>query len=279
MSSRHALALAAVLVPAAVLGAAPPADRTGCADHPLFTRMDKAIIASCQDKAFDALKVRVGEGRKAEERTVEGRFVQVVYRWERAPGFPPSRTAVLRNYQNAARAIGGKVLHEGEGRTTLLIARGGSETWAEVSEYGGSVTLRVVERRAMAQEVEASADALAKDLAATGHAAVYGILFDTGSADLRPESGAALGEIARLLAAQPGLRLRMVGHTDAVGDLAANQRLSEARAAAALSALATMHGVDRARLSAHGVGPLCPVATNDSDEGRARNRRVELVPW
>ncbi len=164
-------------------------------------------------------------------------------------------------------------------RVAGSIARGGSETWAEVSEYGGSVTLRVVERRAMAQEVEASADALAKDLAATGHAAVYGILFDTGSADLRPESGAALGELARLLAAQPGLRLRLVGHTDAVGDLAANQRLSEARAAAALSALATMHGVDRARLSAHGVGPLCPVATNDSDEGRARNRRVELVPW
>lgn len=279
MSSRLALALVAFLAPAAALGAAPAADRAGCTDHPLFTRLDKALIASCQEKKFDAYKFRVGEGRKFEERAIEGRYVQVVYRWERAPGYPPSRTAVLRNYQGAAKAIGGRVLHDGEGRTTILVTRAGAETWAEVSEYGGAVTLRVVERKAMAQEVEANADALARDLEASGHAAVYGILFATGSAELEPESRAALGEIAKLLAAQPALRLRLVGHTDAVGDLAANQRLSEARAAAALAALAAAHGVERSRLSAHGVGPLCPVSTNATEEGRARNRRVELVPW
>ena len=131
----------------------------------------------------------------------------------------------------------------------------------------------------MAQDVVANADAFAKDLEAQGHAAVYGIHFDTGLTVLKPESAPALAEIAKLLAARPELKVRLVGHTDAVGALDGNMKLSQARAEAALAALTGQHGVAAARLSAHGAGPLAPVATNATDEGRARNRCVELVPW
>ena len=84
-------------------------------------------------------------------------------------------------------------------------------------------------------------------------------------------------EIAKLLAAEPALRVYVVGHTDGVGGLEANLKLSQARAEAVAEALVKTHGVAAARLRSFGNGPYAPVATNDSEAGRARNRRVELV--
>ena len=136
----------------------------------------------------------------------------------------------------------------------------------------------IVETRPMATGmVKISADALAKDINATGHVAVYDILFDTGSAVVKAESTAALGEIAKLLTAMPALNLHVVGHTDNVGALAQNLDLSRRRANAVVAALTTTHKIAPSRLRADGVGPLAPVANNDSDSGRAKNRRVELV--
>jgi outer membrane protein OmpA-like peptidoglycan-associated protein len=129
----------------------------------------------------------------------------------------------------------------------------------------------------MAQEVVADAAALKNDLGSSGHVAVYGIYFDTNRSEVKPESEPALAEIAKLLAQDPGLKLKVVGHTDMTGGLAANLELSEARAEAVIQALVARHGVAAARLEGHGVGPLAPVASNDTEEGRARNRRVELV--
>lgn len=276
MTARLALSLL-FLAPSLAL-AAPP-DAKGCADHPLFTRLPDHFIYRCSGAQFDAHKFRVGEGRKYREESIEGRLTQIIYNFDKAAGVPPSRLQVLRNYQEAAKAIGGEVLNEYDGRTTLKVAKDGAEYWAEASEYGHSVTLWVVERKAMVQDVVANADAFAKDITATGHVAVYGIYFDTAAAVLKPESAPALAEIAKLVAAQPDLKLRLVGHTDAVGALELNMKLSQARAEAAMAALTSQHGVPAARLTAHGVGPLAPVASNAVEEGRAKNRRVELVVW
>lgn len=125
--------------------------------------------------------------------------------------------------------------------------------------------------------ITVTAKALATDIKRTGHVAVYGILFDTGKSELKPESGSVLKEIGKLLQENPDLKLYVVGHTDNVGDLESNMTLSQDRAAAVVAALVSDHGVDVSRLTAHGVGPLAPVASNATDEGRARNRRVELV--
>lgn len=125
--------------------------------------------------------------------------------------------------------------------------------------------------------VKVPAEALKKDLFQFGHVAVYDILFDTAKADLKPESSAALKEITSLLARNPTLKLHVVGHTDNVGPLAQNLDLSRRRAQAVVAALSTTHKVAGARLHAEGAGPLAPVASNDHEAGRAKNRRVELV--
>ena len=130
---------------------------------------------------------------------------------------------------------------------------------------------------AMEQHIVADATAFANDIGSTGHAAVYGIFFDTGLADIKPESAQAIGEIAALLKADPSLRLFVVGHTDATGTIEGNLSLSQARAEAVLQALVRDHSIAASRLRAHGCGQFAPVASNDSEQGRAENRRVELV--
>ena len=125
--------------------------------------------------------------------------------------------------------------------------------------------------------VTVSADALGRDIERTGHAAVYGIYFDTGKADVKPESDATLKEIAKLLRQDPTLKLYVVGHTDNQGALAANMELSRRRADAVVKLLVTRYSVSAARLSPQGDGPTAPVSSNDSETGRAKNRRVELV--
>jgi outer membrane protein OmpA-like peptidoglycan-associated protein len=125
--------------------------------------------------------------------------------------------------------------------------------------------------------VTVDAKAMAEGIAAEGHMALYNIYFDTGKAELKPESQPSLAEIARLLQAQPELRLLVVGHTDNVGELDYNEDLSRRRAQAVVHALTMDHGIAQGRLVATGVGMYAPVATNRTEQGRSLNRRVELV--
>ncbi len=137
---------------------------------------------------------------------------------------------------------------------------------------------QVVEARPMATgqvSVLTAAD-LKKGIDSTGSVAIYGIQFDTAKADIKPESRPSLDEMAKLLAANPAMRVYIVGHTDNVGQLAANLDLSQRRAEAVAKALAGMK-IDPQRMVAKGVASLAPVAANTNDAGRARNRRVELV--
>ena len=191
----------------------------------------------------------------------------------------PSPLQIIRNYQNAATKIGGEVLYDNSLQTTLRIVKNGQETWIEVNPTGGGNTyyVRIVERQAMQQQVTANADVMQAGLAQNGHAEVPGILFDFNKADIKPESDAALQEVAKLLKANPGMRVWVVGHTDYVGTAEANVSLANARAAAVVKSLMQKYGIDGKRMSPFGVGPYAPVASNLSEEGRAKNRRVELV--
>jgi outer membrane protein OmpA-like peptidoglycan-associated protein len=121
------------------------------------------------------------------------------------------------------------------------------------------------------------ADAMAKSIASQGTVALYGIYFDTGKAELKPESGPTLDEIAKLLQTETGLKLYVVGHTDSVGGFDSNMDLSRKRAQAVAQELGDKYGIARSRLKSAGVGFLAPVASNDDEEGRALNRRVALV--
>lgn len=110
-----------------------------------------------------------------------------------------------------------------------------------------------------------------------GRIAVYGITFDFNAADLRPEAAPQIAELAAVLAANPALAVVIVGHTDSIGGFDYNLTLSQRRAYAVVEALAVAHGIDRARMTPAGAGMVSPVATNRTEEGRAQNRRVEIV--
>ena len=119
---------------------------------------------------------------------------------------------------------------------------------------------------------------MAKSMTTAGHIALYGILFDFNKAEIKKKSRATLEEVAKLLESEPNLALHVVGHTDNVGTFSFNMDLSKRRAEAVVSTLINDFGISSNRLTANGVASLAPVATNTTEEGRAKNRRVELVP-
>lgn len=138
--------------------------------------------------------------------------------------------------------------------------------------------VHLLEPKAREQKmVVVKADEMARSLESTGHVALYGIFFDTDKTDLKPESAPTLTEIAQLLKANPKLAVIVVGHTDNQGAYDYNIDLSRRRADAVVKSLATNHGADAKRLRAAGVGMVAPAASNESDAGRAKNRRVEIV--
>jgi OOP family OmpA-OmpF porin len=252
------------------------ADRAGCRDHPLFpTRMPEYRLADCRIQDFGVYQFR---GLKGAKIPVEGKFTFLTYAFTGARANEPSPLAILRNYENAIKKVGGTILQSMTNyRVNGKIIKDGQEVWVEVEKGNGMIWMRIVEKKAMEQFVEADAAAFGNDIKTTGHVAVYGIFFDTGKSVIKPESAQAIGEIAEFLKADPALKIHVVGHTDNVGAVDANIALSKARADAVLQALVRDQGIAAARLSAYGCGQFAPVASNDTEEGRAKNRRVELV--
>jgi outer membrane protein OmpA-like peptidoglycan-associated protein len=125
--------------------------------------------------------------------------------------------------------------------------------------------------------VTVKAEEMAKQISNTGSVALYGIYFDFNKADIKPESAPTLEQIAMLLKDQPKLKLLVVGHTDNVGMFSFNLDLSQRRANAVVNDLVTKYRIDTNRLTPFGVSFASPVASNSTEEGRAKNRRVELV--
>lgn len=274
MNKNLARALFAVSLGLASAAWAEP-DKKGCADPALFpVRMPGYFIADCKSAEFEAYDFRLPKGQKNRQ---EGKFAFITYSLER--GKPePSAVAILRNYENAFAGIGGKIAAtQANYWINGSVVLDGREVWTEVERGNGKIWIRIVEKAPMRQHVVADAAAMSNDLRATGHVAVYGIFFDTGKAAVKPESRAALDEVAKLLKADPNLRLWVVGHTDWVGKVDDNLRLAQARAEAVASELTVAYGIPAGRLRGYGVGPLAPVAGNDDEGGRAKNRRVELV--
>jgi len=249
-------------------------DVQGSKDHPLLTRMPDFYISGYEYKEFDSADFKDDKGEDIE---VEGHIYDIFYEikeGKKASG----KLQVLRNYENAIKKIGGSIIYEEEEEAWLKVEKTGKITWIYVdARTGGQYELLIVEKKVMEQEVTADAKSLAADINSTGHVSVYGIHFDFNKATVKPESELTLKEIAKLLKQNPGLSLYVVGHTDSVGKIDYNMQLSKERAEAVVQTLVEKYGVSQNRLDAHGVGPLVPVASNETEEGRALNRRVELV--
>jgi OmpA-OmpF porin, OOP family len=270
------VSMCAVLTLIAMGAAAAPPDQAGCTDHAMFpTRMSNYRILNCKVEDFGYYEFFT---TKPPKNRVEGKFTYICYTYTGPRTTEPSGLAVVRNYENAIKAIGGSIVQIVPDRyVNAKIVKGGQEVWVQAEKGNGVIWLRVVEKQAMEQQIVADAAAFGNDLKSTGHAAVYGIYFDTGKSTIKPESAQAIAEIAKLLGGDATLKIFVVGHTDNEGTVDGNIRLSQDRGAAVLQALVRDHGIAAARLRSYGCGSFAPVASNDTDEGRAKNRRVELV--
>ena len=140
------------------------------------------------------------------------------------------------------------------------------------------IQLDVVQTKLMEQRmIVPTSSEMSKSITESGKVSLYGILFDFNSAEIKSESEPTLVQIANLLRESPALKLLVAGHTDNVGSFEFNQDLSGRRAAAVVERLSKNFGIERSRLKSFGVSFAAPVASNQSEEGRAKNRRVELV--
>jgi OOP family OmpA-OmpF porin len=235
----------------------------------------------------------VGHDRaKSEPRmaSIEGKVTK--YTSIHKPG--TSALEILRNYEGALKKAGFTTLVAGKGEqlpgapvnadqsigTFRLDVSGKPAVYVYMIAGGDASmpdsTVTIVDVKAMEQKLEAGADSWFEELSKSGRVAVYGINFDTGKATITPGSADVLEEVRKLASGHPEMKLQIEGHTDNVGQPAANRKLSEDRANA-VKAWLVAKGVKAAQLTPAGLGDTKPVGDNRTEQGRTANRRVELV--
>ena len=270
----------ALLLPTLLLIASPVAlvaqdDSEGCKDSPSLTRMPGCVIADCSKSDFDAAELQTSLTKDPRKTHVEGKIEKIHYTCT-----AKSALQVRRNAEQALRAAGFQQDFTGYDVPEHYVTAHKGPQWVAVvaSEMTGdsSYVVTTVLTEAMKQEMTSDASAWAAEIDKSGHAAIYGIEFDIGKAKIRPESEKVLRDVLSLLQAQPDWKMRIEGHTDSTGTKTGNQALSQQRAAAVVAWLA-QNGVPRTQLTAAGMGDTKPIADNSTEQGRARNRRVELV--
>jgi OmpA-OmpF porin, OOP family len=248
-------------------------DIEGSKDHPLLTRLDNYYIDEYEEYEYESHEFY---DEQDNEYVIEGHKWVIGYTLKEGIE-SPGQLKVRKNYIDAVKKIGGTILYDRG--VCMKVDQEGKEVWIDlwVSSSGSDYRLTIVEKTVMEQEVVADPKALTDDLRNKGHVAVYGIYFDTDSATIKAESEPAIKAIAEMLKQNSSLKVYVVGHTDMTGALEHNMDLSKRRAESVMQELASKYGISSGRLKAMGAGPLCPVATNQNEEGRKLNRRVELV--
>jgi OOP family OmpA-OmpF porin len=255
-------------------------DADGCKEHPMFpNRMSNFVISECTNN-YDAVEFWINPDA-SKTVTKEGNKTFIRYDFNTESGKQnPSTLQILRNYEAAAKKIGAVTMYFNATQETAVfkIMKGGKEVaWVKVETLGddkaNAIMLSVVELEKMNQEIT-STDMMTA-LNTDGRIALY-INFATGKSDIQPESQPIIDQIVELLKSNPTLKISIEGHTDDVGIPASNKTLSENRAKAVRTALIAK-GTDQARLLSKGFGQDNPVSGNDTEEGRAKNRRVEIV--
>jgi len=250
-------------------------------DTPWFSGMPNFTIYDAEDTEFDGYNFFNGKNCT----TVEGRKFKRTYALKE-DAQKSSVTQIIRNYSNAIKSMGGTVIYEGmpqeaecaeNNGLNMVVGKAvkdGNEMWVEVVTLGGDdYYLTIILKELMKQDVTASNmfEALNRD----GHIALY-INFDTGKSIIRDESKPIIEQIVQMMKSNPDLKIGVEGHTDNVGKPESNKTLSEARAKSVVSAIIAQ-GIPADRLTPAGFGQDKPVADNNTEEGRAKNRRVELI--
>lgn len=276
-------------------------------DHALIKPYPGSVAARRDDEGFKEYKVVVGtsDSGKTDDEVlktiaVQGKLTRINYE---NPG-GRSYVEILANYRKGlsdagfeilfectdkdcglgyvssrwGRVTGTKCFSSSMGYLSARLRRDEGDVYVAISAIAARHEIDVLEAQPMETGlVTVTPEALRKGLDADGRVVLDGILFDHDKAVIKPESAPALAVVAKFLKDNPAMRVFIVGHTDTDGTLDYNLDLSRKRAAAVVEALTQEHGIAAGRLSAHGVGPLSPARTNQSEDGKVRNRRVEMV--
>ena len=243
-----------------------------------FTTFDGFYLTDyCKYAEFGSAEFLVENGARSIKK--EGVYREVWFRKKEDNNRTVSGLQILQNHVNAIKAVGGEIVKESDG-SVFKTTYNGKELWiyvnantnsSDLDNYGIiSIEVDVMKQEVSAQDIKGS-------IASQGKIALYGILFDTGKSDIKPESEKAISMVATYLQQNPGVNVYIVGHTDNVGDYAMNQKLSKSRGESVKNYLVSKYKISATRLTGDGVGPVCPVTTNDTEEGRKLNRRVEIV--
>ncbi|MCB0540789.1 MAG: OmpA family protein [Bacteroidetes bacterium] len=284
-------------------------DKEGSKDHPLIQRFKQSYIYDYEVTSFEPYSVVTGKSngtKLTSTQEVEGKVYRIFYSLPTDAG---SVYEIYTNYLNAFKNSGAEILfscknlsdcgryfwdylgkldkkmqmpaYYGEELAYLAakFSKDGMAYYVTVipgyglSEMGYEVT--VVEAKEMSQQI--TLGSFEKAMNEKGKVSLYGILFDTGSDVIKQSSYAEIELIAQYLKNNPGKKVYIVGHTDNTGGYELNMKLSEKRALSVINALTSKNGISSSRLTAAGVGPVAPESVNTTEEGRKKNRRVEVV--
>lgn len=244
------------------------------ADYRLLGHMPGYAADTPTKRNFDKADFTVQNGDDTSTVSVEGALYDVNY--SSGPGAPASDLAIQQNYRDALKKLGAQTLLADDRDTTARLEDAGKTIWIKVYSQETGIEVTAVEEKAFATSITApTADALKTALDKDGRIVLY-VNFDFNKATLKPDAKPVIDQVVALMKSSPALKLEIDGYTDNIGAHDYNVKLSQDRAAAVVAALKTA-GVDATRLSSNGFGPDKPIADEATAEGRAKNRRVELV--
>jgi len=280
-------------------------------DHPILSRYKGSEVLHHEVKEYGEYYILLSPLKGSSDKDIEnvkykkleGKITKFLYK------SPKDRSAfeIFKNYEVALKKAGYKILFCGKDREIYGVYQflekknkdylGGwddpdkgwyylSAVSANENTYvsifilstfdGPRYSISIIEKKEMDTGF-VTAEMMEESIKKTGKITLYTIYFDFDKADLKPESKPTIEEIAKLLKKYPKLKLFVVGHTDNIGEFEYNIDLSKRRAEAVVKELVEKYGIPKDRLKSYGVGPLCPISSNSTEEGRIKNRRVELV--
>jgi OmpA-OmpF porin, OOP family len=256
-------------------------DADGCKGHKLLTKLENFYISNCSEN-YNELQLRTGASKTE---TKEGNLFYYYYRFNFDAGVKMnSPFQIVKNYENAIVKNGGRLVFkntnssEGDIEATLYLSTKEKEYWIQLTRFAGNGSeaeafgLNVLEIESMKQEVVANE--MFEKINKEGFIALY-INFETGKSDIKPESQPIIDQLSEMLKQNPTLKISIEGHTDNIGGDKTNLPLSESRAKSVMNALISK-GIEVSRLKSKGWGQSKPIADNTTEEGRAKNRRVEI---
>lgn len=278
-------------------------DADGCEDYPLFSRMPNYYLGNCEEVEFGSMKFPIGTPDLSNDNiikseAIEGKIMAFNY-YLKDDKKPSSGLQIMRNFQNAAKQNGGVILGEYQGWCTGMYEGGGGdindgtipfgngctnwgstlkftkndiEVWVYVQLSDQGYDMVIAEKEAMKQDIQANE---MFDKINSGDALTLYINFESGKSIIKSDSENIIDELYTMLSSNPALKIIIEGHTDNVGNAASNKTLSEQRAASVKTSLVNK-GISADQIKTIGYGQDKPVADNSTEDGKAKNRRVEI---